>query len=199
MKKNVAPQRAKSVPAYWSIAEGPDGAVVLTFGLRKWALGLGLGGGLVALFGWGAWGFLKNWFIDHAEILPGGVILFLVFVAGLWAGLYVIDRLIFATVQYELTPENLVIRKNTLFRRKQEVIPRKNVREILINYLPPGPNTSTGNPGTYATLIVHERPNTRGTTNFAMEGWTEEEANWLAPQLARWSGIKYREIQSGEN
>lgn len=187
-------------PPNWTAAQGPGGSVVLTFALRKWALGLGLGGALLGLFGWGVWGFLKNWFVDGAEILPGGVVLFLVFLAGLWSGLYVLDRLIFASTSYELSADSLVIRENTLFRRKRDIISKAGIRKILVNYLPPGADSSISNPGTYTTLIEHERTDGKanGVTNFAMEGWTEREANWLAPQLASWAGVKYRRIERGE-
>jgi hypothetical protein len=187
-------------PANWTAVRRADGVLSLTFALRKWPLGLGLGGGLVLLFGWGVWGFLKNWFVDRAEILPGGVVLCLVFLAGTWSGLYVLDRLIFASTTYDLEAERLVVLEKTLFRRKLQVIRKDAIRKILINYVPPGPESSTSNPGTYATLIVHNIPDTGGkTTNFAMEGWTERESNWLAPLLAIWAEVKYRRIENGED
>ena len=178
-----------SPPLFWTVdSSGVDG-VQLTYavrgGLRQLVLVV-LGvtlllGGLYAL----------RWLMVGGDLtaagyvfllVPGGVVLF---------GVYVLDIALVARTTYLLGSLYLVWTRHSLFGRKSLEIPRHAVKAIAQQYSPPGPSDPTGAPGDWTTFVAYQAMGDPKPRDFALDGLkTPEEAAWLGPLLAQWSGMR---------
>ena len=144
-------------------------------------------GGILLFFGYGVLSFLRGWVIDHEEVLAGGVVLFFLMLGGLAGGIYLIGR-ITAETHYLFSTDEL--RVNTLFlgRSTEQIIERGQVTELVKAYTPP---KAAGDSGIYSTLVIYQTSCGRQKT-LALEGWQEDEQQWLSALLSAWAKLPCR-------
>lgn len=172
----------------WTVTQTPLGLELQYRNWRNrgssWALIAVVSWSLFCL--WGVWGFLKNWFIDKAEILPAGVVLCLILVGGCWLGIVLAGNLYERRV-YLLSGERFKLRKHRINRPvKETVIDKLRIKEVYRLYTPPK-ETSTS--GTWRTVIGYSDMHGK-SKELALDGHSEEEADFVGPLFAEWARVK---------
>ena len=182
-------------PRYWTRRISPAGPE-LVFAVRGgkgyylvWALGLGC----LAVFGYGAWYILEGWLIDPSGIMVGGVFFLVIMLGGMAFGLYTVSRLLGSTI-YLLAPDRMRVTSGFPRSRVTFEVERARIRGILQNYTPP---KDAGLDGTWRILLSYADPKGK-TRDFSFEGWTAEEAHWLAPIVSEWANVPLKSDMSAE-
>ena len=175
-----------AVPLNWK-RDVVGAETVLTFAARGgkgYLPSLLLGTACVLFFGYGAASFLKGWLINREEVLPAGVILFLILLGGFIFGLYVFDRLFYAATEYRMSTDQLRIVVKSFFNFSRKQIKHAEIAYVLQLSTPP---KVRGMDDTWRTLIFYgEKSHPK---SIALEGSTSAECEWLAPILAQWAGV----------
>lgn len=105
-------------------------------------------------------------------------------------GVYVLDIELVARTTYLLGSLYFVWTRHSLFGRKSLEIPRHSIKAITQQYSPPGPSDPSGAPGDWTTFVAHQAMGDKKPRDFALDGLkTPDEAAWLGPLLAQWSGM----------
>jgi hypothetical protein len=180
---------ATALPSCWTRDTTDTGAMRLTFAVRgglKQYLLVALGAALLLGGLYGIW-----WMLAGGELTVAGFI-FLAIPAGVALfGVYVLDIALLARTTYVLDSGLLAWRRHSIFGDKSLEIPRQQVKGISQQYSPPGQSQPQGHPGNWTTFVSHEVPGTGKVRDFAIDGLsTPEEARWLGPLLAQWSGMR---------
>ena len=179
----------KLPPLFWTVDNSGVEGVQLTYavrgGFRQLVL-LVLGAALVV---GGLYGL--RWLIAGGDLtaagyvfllVPGGVVLF---------GVYVLDIALVARTTYLLGSLHFVWTRHSLFGRKSLEIPRHAIEGITQQYSPPGPSDPSGAPGDWTTFVAYQAMGDKKPRDFALVGLkSPEEAAWLGPLLAQWSGTR---------
>ncbi len=143
---------------------------------------------LVAACGYGAAVFALGWATGE-EVLVGGVVLFLLLLAGLLAGLYLISAM-FRTTTYVLRAESMSITTaQPVVGESTDDVQRSAIREVVRLY---GPPERRSRRDIWRTLLMVCDWNGQETGTIALEGETEGESAWLAPLIAKWAQVPVR-------
>ena len=181
-----------SLPRPWSRTLTPLG-IELTFRAQRAtaAVAAGLLVAAALLFClWQIWGFLKNWFIDRAEILPGGVVFFLLLCGG--ALLCVKGfRQVFRSVTYRLLCDRLEVVCNGASKL---TIEKSRVKKLIQLYTPPKEPPLNG---TWVTCLVHTGTNGKDQ-EFFFEGDAEEESAMLIRALKEWAPLEVEKQETSD-
>jgi hypothetical protein len=180
---------ASAPPSCWTAGATDTGAVRLTFAVRgglKQYLLAALGAALLLGGLYGSW-----WMLAGGELTLAGFI-FLAIPAGIALfGVYVLDIALLARTTYVLDSGLFAWRRYSIFGNKSLEIPRQQVRGISQQYSPPGRSQPRGHPGNWTTFVSYEVVGTKKARDLAIDGLsTPEEARWLGPVLAKWSGVR---------
>ena len=142
--------------------------VLLLAGGCAAAIWLMRGGGLTAA----GWVFLV--------LAPGGTAL---------AGVYVLDRMLFARVEYTLGNGVFSVRRVSVFGHERTDIPRSSILGVAQHYTPPGNDAPSDDPGTWVTFVEWRTPEGE-RRDLAIDGLKSvEERRWLGPLLAEWAQV----------
>jgi hypothetical protein len=182
-------------PQNWTKRLSPAGPE-LVFAIRggkgyylTWAIGVGC----LAAFGYGALYVLQGWLSDPLGNLLGGGFFFLIMAAGVAFGLYVVFRLLGSTT-YLLAPDAMRVTSGFLRPRVKFEVERSHIRGVEQNYTPP---KEAAVDGTWKVLLSYA--DLKGKTReFSFEGWTAEEARWLAPIVSEWANVRFKSEMSAE-
>lgn len=137
---------------------------------------------------WGIWGFLKNWIIDRAEILPAGVVLFLLLLGGFWLGI-VLTGNFYERCVYLLSSATFKLQKYRIDRSTKEyTIEKSSIKNVYRLYTP---SKDAGINGTWRTVIGYSDRDGKNK-EIALAGHSEEEAEFLGKLFAEWSGLKVK-------
>jgi hypothetical protein len=143
---------------------------------------------LVAICGYGSAVFLLGW-LGGEEILVGGVVVFVLLLAGLTAGIYLISAM-FRTTTYVLGADSLSITTSQpVVGKSIDEIARSTIREVVRLYSPPAEDSRRD---TWRTLLTVGNSTEEETRTIALEGDTEDESVWLAPLIAGWAKVHVR-------
>lgn len=179
---------APATPSCWTVDRTETGAMRLTFavrgGLKQYALA-GLGAVLLLAGFYGVY-----WMLAGGELTVAGFVFLLIPAGVALFGVYVLDIALLARTTYVMDSGMLAFRRSSLFGDKSLEIPRQQIKGISQHYSPPGDSQPQGHPGSWATFVSHESVGSRKPTDLALDGLsTPEEARWLGPLLAQWTGI----------
>lgn len=179
-------------PRCWTCTADGVGGLRLCFAVRggaAQAVLLVLGLALVAGGLWGGWALMRGegewtpfgWALLVAA--PGGVLL---------AGVYVLDRALWARTEYVLAQGVFSERQTSLFARRRTDVARSLIVEISQEYTPPGSGKPAGTPGTWVTFVQWCEPGAE-LRSLALDGLhTQQERRWLGPLLRDWAGVPLR-------
>ncbi len=178
-------------PLYWTREADGQGGERLCYAVRGGALrGVLIAAGLalvVAGLGgavWLAWGgglTLVGWIF--LVLVPGGAAL---------AGVYVLDRMLWARAEYVLGQGMIAVRKVSVFGTQSLEIPRSLILGVAQQHTPPGPSAPRGSPGDWVTFVEWRTPEGQ-RKDLAFEGLhSPQERHWLGPLLAGWAGVPLR-------
>ena len=179
----------KSPPQFWTVDSSGVEGVQLTHAVRGgvWQLVL-LALGATLVLG-GLYGL--QWLIVGGELTAAGYVFLLVPAAVVLFGVYVLDIALLAHTTYLLGSLYFVWTRHSLFGRKSLEIARHSIQAITQQYSPPGPSDPTGAPGHWTTFVAYQAMGDKKPKDFALDGLkTPEEAAWLGPLLAEWSGVR---------
>ncbi len=179
---------AQTPPSCWSVAPVATGGTQLTFAVRgglKQYLLVALGaalllGGLYGLY----------WLLAEGELTLAGFIFLLIPAGVALFGVYVLDIALLARTTYVLDSGNFAWKRHSIFGDKSLDIPRQQIKRISQQYSPPGDSQPQGHPGNWTTFVSYEAVGTGKARDLALDGLsTPQEARWLGPLLAKWSGM----------
>jgi hypothetical protein len=196
--EGTTPGQAGDVPQFWSRSVDDAGRTVLTYAVRGGRAGVALGTlGAACLFGgaWGAW-----WMLAGGDATVAGLVFTIAVPGGLIAfGLHCLDTALWARREYAMNSLGLVARRQSL-RGSGTVaeIPRAAVTEVAQRYSPPGPSSPSASPGTWTTFLAWKGKDGRAQ-ELALDGMhSPDEARWLGPLLAKWSGAPLKRSHGAE-
>lgn len=141
-------------------------------------------------------GFLKNWFIDHAEILMGGVIVFFMACGGMYLGFRFFKHL-FRRITYTLGHGQLKVMIYKFGTSIETLIDKASIKEVLQLYTPPTQSEPQNSPGTWVTCLVYHT-STGERKEFFLEGTSQEESNYLISIFSNWAGVTTRTENTSE-
>lgn len=140
---------------------------------------------LMLFFDYQIAGFLKNWFIDKAEMLPAGIVFFLLMCGGM---LFVVRnfRLLFRTVQYRIGDSTVQIIERRLGGSElSRTFDKQCIKKVIRTYTPP--RGDERNP-IWGTLIACRTADGRDE-QVALEGYGEDESKFLSQILSSWAAV----------
>ena len=182
------PAPSPKLPRFWTSEADGQGGMRLCYAVRggalRWAfivvgivlVAAGLGGAF-----WLAWGgglTIAGWIL--LVLAPGGAIL---------AGVYVLDRMLWARSEYVLGQGMIAARKVSIFGIRSQEIPRSLILGIGQQYTPPGNSAPAGRDGDWVTFVKWRTPEGK-REDFVFDGLhSPQERRWLGPLLAEWAGV----------
>lgn len=150
---------------------------------------------VLALSLYGAFIFLSGWFLDHEEILAGGVVLFLIACGGVFLGVHFFAHL-FRSTSYTLGHAQLRVMTQKLGKSTEILIDKAGIKEVLQLYTPPTSNQPASSPGWSTCLVYHDMTGQR--KEFFLEGMSEEESNHLVDTFSKWADVAHRKENTAE-
>jgi hypothetical protein len=182
---------ASQPPRFWTHEPDGRGGQRLAYAVReggwRWfsvVLGVALLAGGVRVVVW----FVPS-LASLADLTLAGWALLGVGAGGaLLAGVYVLDAVLWARVEYGLGPGALTERRVSIFGTRTQEIPRSLMLGIAQQYTPP----RSGGQGDWVTFIEwRDRQGRR--QDFAFDGMcTPQERQWLGRLLADWTQLPLR-------
>jgi hypothetical protein len=176
------------LPPEWSAATTPFGKE-FTFhaGMAKAARpAFVIGVVIIALCLYWDWLFIENWVFDKAEILPAGVVLFLVILGGAAFGVYCIRR-VFSSTKYLLGSDSFTVTKKAFSKESVEKFQKAQITGINLLYTPP---KEAPLEGTWAVVLDIRDLQGGKARSLALEGYGEKETKIISDALSTWTGIR---------
>jgi hypothetical protein len=186
------PGSTDPIPQQWTVSTANEG-VELKFSPSRWVPEVVVGTGMVAFFGYWAAVFLYQWIFGGEQVVVAGVVLFLLLLAGLGSGFYVLDGMLDATTRYDLRTHSLAVTEQCLFRNSKTEIDRSQVTEVMQVVTPP---QAAADRETWRTVLTYRSPLDDQPSRLVLAGYSQQESDWLAPLLAHWSGVALRRHRS---
>jgi hypothetical protein len=145
---------------------------------------------------YGAFVFLKGWFMDHEDILAGGVVLFMISCGVVYLGAHFLRHL-FRRVVYTLGHGQLKATTVKWGSSQDKIVEKALIKEVIQLYTPPGPSSPARSQGSWRTCLVsHDMSGSR--KEFFLEGMDKEESDYLASLFSQWAGVKCRTENTNE-
>lgn len=145
---------------------------------------------------YGVFVFLKGWFVEHEEILAGGVVLFLIACGGVYLGVHFLRHL-FRRVVYTLGHGQLKATTVKWGSSQAKNIEKALIKEVIRLYTPPGKSAPSNSPGQWSTCLVYNDMS-GSRKEFFLEGMDKEESDYLVSLLSQWAGVKCRTENTNE-